>query len=125
MGARCSKFSLCWFHSHLKPSVLESSDLENGDRKESSWPSFTEYSFDQLKAATGGFSPRQHRLRARPQGSQHRLQGPARRRPLDRRQALQPPRLARQSPVPRGSEIRRELAERAVGESDRVLLRRR
>ncbi|KAI3443068.1 Protein kinase domain-containing protein [Psidium guajava] len=57
MGARCSKFSLCWFHSHLKPSVLESSDLENGDRKESSWPSFTEYSFDQLKAATGSFSP--------------------------------------------------------------------
>ncbi|KAF8042232.1 hypothetical protein BT93_A0760 [Corymbia citriodora subsp. variegata] len=56
MGARCSKFSLCWFHSHLKPSVLESSDLENGDKKESSWPSFTEYTFDQLKAATGGFS---------------------------------------------------------------------
>lgn len=27
MGARCSKFSFCWFHSHLKPSVLESSDL--------------------------------------------------------------------------------------------------
>lgn len=29
MGARCSKFSLCWFHSPLKPSVLESSDLGN------------------------------------------------------------------------------------------------
>ncbi|KAI4338882.1 hypothetical protein MLD38_023890 [Melastoma candidum] len=58
MGARCSKLSLCWFHSPLKPSSLESSDLENGDAKEKSkWPGFTEYNFEQLKAATGGFSP--------------------------------------------------------------------
>lgn len=27
MGARCSKFSFCWWHSHLKPSLLDSSDL--------------------------------------------------------------------------------------------------
>ncbi|XP_030927617.1 serine/threonine-protein kinase BSK6-like isoform X1 [Quercus robur] len=58
MGARCSKFSLCWFHSHLKPSVLESSDLENGGKSEKkSWPSFSEFSYEQLKAATCGFSP--------------------------------------------------------------------
>ncbi|KAJ0027174.1 hypothetical protein Pint_35276 [Pistacia integerrima] len=54
MGARCSKFSLCWFHSHLKHGVLESSDLDNNGN---SWPSFTDFSLEQLKAATGGFSP--------------------------------------------------------------------
>ncbi|XP_028770597.1 serine/threonine-protein kinase BSK6 [Neltuma alba] len=58
MGARCSKFSLCWFHSHLKPSVLESSDLENGGKNEGErWPSFGEFSLEQLKGATSGFSP--------------------------------------------------------------------
>ncbi|WCJ28388.1 Protein kinase protein with tetratricopeptide repeat domain [Euphorbia peplus] len=57
MGARCSKFSLCWFHPHLKSSVLEPSDLENGGKNEGEkWPSFTEFSLEQLKAATGGFS---------------------------------------------------------------------
>ncbi|XP_057499494.1 LOW QUALITY PROTEIN: serine/threonine-protein kinase BSK5-like [Actinidia eriantha] len=57
MGARCSKFSLCWWNSHLKPSVLESSDLENGDKRDSkSLPSFSELSFEELKSATNGFS---------------------------------------------------------------------
>ncbi|KAH7514555.1 hypothetical protein FEM48_Zijuj11G0101800 [Ziziphus jujuba var. spinosa] len=57
MGARCSKFSLCWFQSHLKPSVLESSDLENGGKSDRNlWPSFSEFSLEQLKAATCGFS---------------------------------------------------------------------
>ncbi|XP_014516819.1 probable serine/threonine-protein kinase BSK3 [Vigna radiata var. radiata] len=57
MGARCSKFSFCWFHSHLKPSVLESSDQENGEKHERKlWPSFGEFSLDQLKTATNGFS---------------------------------------------------------------------
>ncbi|XP_065854276.1 serine/threonine-protein kinase BSK5 [Euphorbia lathyris] len=57
MGARCSKFSLCWFHPHLKSSVLEASDLENGGKNEKEiWPSFTEFSLDQLKASTSGFS---------------------------------------------------------------------
>ncbi|PSS09842.1 Serine/threonine-protein kinase [Actinidia chinensis var. chinensis] len=57
MGARCSKFSLCWWHSHLKPSVLESSDLENGDKRDSkSLPSFSEFSLEELKSATNGFS---------------------------------------------------------------------
>nr|GMC91912.1 probable serine/threonine-protein kinase At5g41260 [Ipomoea batatas]GMC97603.1 probable serine/threonine-protein kinase At5g41260 [Ipomoea batatas] len=53
MGARCSKFSFCWWHSHLKPSLLDSSDLENGEKN--AWPSFTEFSFEELKAATNGF----------------------------------------------------------------------
>ncbi|TXG58727.1 hypothetical protein EZV62_016556 [Acer yangbiense] len=54
MGGRCSKFSLCWFHSRLKGSVnLESSDLEKGGKNE---PSFGEFSLEQLKAATNGFS---------------------------------------------------------------------
>ncbi|TYH54721.1 hypothetical protein ES332_D09G189500v1 [Gossypium tomentosum] len=57
MGARCSKFSICWFHSHLKTSVLESSDLENGGKGEkNAWPSFGEFSLEQLKVATSGFS---------------------------------------------------------------------
>ncbi|KAA8518972.1 hypothetical protein F0562_016254 [Nyssa sinensis] len=47
MGARCSKFSLCWWHSHLKPSVLESSDLENGGKNDrNSLPSFSEGKLD-------------------------------------------------------------------------------
>ncbi|KAF5747599.1 serine/threonine-protein kinase [Tripterygium wilfordii] len=58
MGARCSKFSCCCFQSRLKPSVLESSDLENGSKNErSKWPGFSEFSLEQLKAATSGFSP--------------------------------------------------------------------
>eukprot|EP00256_Glycine_max_P059967 XP_014628631.1 serine/threonine-protein kinase BSK6 [Glycine max] len=57
MGARCSKFSFCWFHSHLKPSVLESSDQENGEKGERKlWPSFGEFNLEQLKVATNGFS---------------------------------------------------------------------
>ncbi|CAI9761989.1 unnamed protein product [Fraxinus pennsylvanica] len=54
MGARCSKFSFCWWHSHLKPSVLQSSDLENGEKN--ALPSFTEFSWEVLKNATNGFS---------------------------------------------------------------------
>ncbi|KAF8396859.1 hypothetical protein HHK36_018494 [Tetracentron sinense] len=57
MGARCSRFSLCWWQSHLKPTVLESSDLENGSKNDrDSLPGFSEYSFEQLKTATSGFS---------------------------------------------------------------------
>ncbi|KAK4418996.1 Serine/threonine-protein kinase BSK5 [Sesamum alatum] len=55
MGARCSKFSFCWWHSHLKPTVLQSSDLENGEKD--SLPNFREFSWEELKAATNGFSP--------------------------------------------------------------------
>lgn len=57
MGVRCSRFSLCWWHSHLKPSVLEPSDLENGDKNDkNALPGFREFSLEELKAATGGFT---------------------------------------------------------------------
>ncbi|CAN4106052.1 unnamed protein product [Withania somnifera] len=57
MGARCSKFSFCWWHSHLKSSLLDSSDLENGGKNEkNAFPAFTEFSLDELKMATNGFS---------------------------------------------------------------------
>ncbi|KAE8697727.1 putative serine/threonine-protein kinase [Hibiscus syriacus] len=57
MGARCSEFSICRFQSHLKASVLESSDLENGGKGEKNTrPSFTKFSLEQLKAVTNGFS---------------------------------------------------------------------
>ncbi|KAK2972248.1 hypothetical protein RJ640_014306 [Escallonia rubra] len=56
MGAGCSKISVCWWHSHLKPSVLKSSDLENpGKNERNALPSFTEYSLEELKSATSGF----------------------------------------------------------------------
>ncbi|EYU41809.1 hypothetical protein MIMGU_mgv1a004097mg [Erythranthe guttata] len=54
MGASCSKVSFCWWHSHLKPSVLQSSDLENGEKN--SLPSFREFTWEELKSATSGFS---------------------------------------------------------------------
>ncbi|KAK3018966.1 hypothetical protein RJ639_003385 [Escallonia herrerae] len=56
MGAGCSKISVCWWHSHLKPSVLKSSDLENrGKNERNALPSFSEYSLEELKSATSGF----------------------------------------------------------------------
>ncbi|KAL3839460.1 hypothetical protein ACJIZ3_024051 [Penstemon smallii] len=51
MGVRCSKFSFCW---HLKPSVLQSSDPENGEKNP--LPSFREFKWEELKIATNGFS---------------------------------------------------------------------
>ncbi|XP_072976345.1 serine/threonine-protein kinase BSK5 [Typha angustifolia] len=52
MGARCSKYSICWCRSHF-----ESLDLENGAKSEGDGvPAFTEYSLDELRAATDGFS---------------------------------------------------------------------
>ncbi|GAB4833905.1 Serine/threonine-protein kinase bsk5 [Ancistrocladus abbreviatus] len=55
MGGRCSKFSLCWWHSPLKPSVVETSDHGNENEK-SSIPEFREFSIEELKTATSGFS---------------------------------------------------------------------
>ncbi|CAK9167754.1 unnamed protein product [Ilex paraguariensis] len=57
MGARCSRFSLCWWPSNLKSNVPHSSDLEkSGEDQGLCLPVFREYSLDQLKAATSGFS---------------------------------------------------------------------
>ncbi|XWS74065.1 hypothetical protein CRYUN_Cryun02cG0183400 [Craigia yunnanensis] len=52
MGARCSKLSLCWWPSNLKSNLNDSSDLEN---EKEALPGFSEYSLDQLRAATSGF----------------------------------------------------------------------
>ncbi|CAL9197064.1 unnamed protein product [Musa hybrid cultivar] len=56
MGARCSRLSLCWWPSHFKSSVLEPDELENGG-DDSDGGGFTEYSLDELRAATDGFAP--------------------------------------------------------------------
>ncbi|XP_022732248.1 probable serine/threonine-protein kinase BSK3 [Durio zibethinus] len=52
MGARCSKLSLCWWPSNIKSNLKDSSDLENGKE---ALPGFSEYSLEQLRAATSGF----------------------------------------------------------------------
>ncbi|OAY78170.1 putative serine/threonine-protein kinase [Ananas comosus] len=58
MGARCSKFSLCWWPPHFKSSVLESTDLENGGEGDAAAAAaFAEFGLDELRAATDGFSP--------------------------------------------------------------------
>ncbi|KAF8031980.1 hypothetical protein BT93_D1020 [Corymbia citriodora subsp. variegata] len=66
MGGRRSKFSLCCFPPRLRPpsaiaSPPPSSDLrQNGGEEAAAWescPSFTEFRFEQLEAATRGFSP--------------------------------------------------------------------
>ncbi|KAF3567154.1 hypothetical protein DY000_02017875 [Brassica cretica] len=53
MGPRCSKLSLCWWQTHHKSSLNDASDLENGNDDSAS---FSEFSFDQLRTATSGFS---------------------------------------------------------------------
>ncbi|CAJ1933209.1 unnamed protein product [Sphenostylis stenocarpa] len=59
MGARCSKFSLCWWPSHMKSNLHDLSDNDDdGKRNEKDpWGGFSEYSLDQLRVATSGFSP--------------------------------------------------------------------
>ncbi|KAK8463878.1 hypothetical protein PHAVU_011G060100 [Phaseolus vulgaris] len=59
MGARCSKFSLCWWPSHVKSNLHDLSDNDDdGKRNEKDpWGGFSEYSLDQLRVATSGFSP--------------------------------------------------------------------
>ncbi|KAI8523692.1 hypothetical protein RHMOL_Rhmol13G0092500 [Rhododendron molle] len=55
MGGRCSRFGLCWWPSNLKSNLPHSSDLDR-EYEKLSVPSFREYSLDQLRAATSGFS---------------------------------------------------------------------
>ncbi|QHN98968.1 uncharacterized protein DS421_13g393890 [Arachis hypogaea] len=58
MGARCSKFSLCWWPSHIKSNLHDLSDNDDGGKNEKDqWVGFNEYTWDQLKVATSGFSP--------------------------------------------------------------------
>ncbi|MED6120962.1 Serine/threonine-protein kinase bsk5 [Stylosanthes scabra] len=58
MGARCSKLSLCWWPSHIKSNLHDLSDNDDGGKNEKDqWVGFNEYTWDQLKVATSGFSP--------------------------------------------------------------------
>ncbi|KHN25239.1 Putative serine/threonine-protein kinase [Glycine soja] len=59
MGARCSKFSLCWWPSHLKSNLHNLSDNDDDGKRDENDPrgGFSEYSLDQLRVATSGFSP--------------------------------------------------------------------
>ncbi|KAJ3680762.1 hypothetical protein LUZ60_015251 [Juncus effusus] len=58
MGARCSKFALCFWPTHLRSSKFNHKPLEDGDGDVGDGiPVFCEYSLDELKAATDGFSP--------------------------------------------------------------------
>ncbi|XP_022947646.1 probable serine/threonine-protein kinase BSK3 [Cucurbita moschata] len=52
MGARCSRFGLCFWPSQIESNLNDLSCAENDD----ALPGFCEYSFDQLRAATSGFS---------------------------------------------------------------------
>ncbi|CAI9106885.1 OLC1v1006127C1 [Oldenlandia corymbosa var. corymbosa] len=57
MGARCSKFGLCWWPSSLNSHVPYSSDLEKCEESEKMrLPVFREFSLDELRIATSGFA---------------------------------------------------------------------
>ncbi|XP_062085089.1 serine/threonine-protein kinase BSK5-like [Humulus lupulus] len=58
MGARCSKFNICFFPCQIKfkSHLHDSFDTESGSRNDDLLPGFCEFSFDQLRAATSGFS---------------------------------------------------------------------
>ncbi|XP_045826668.1 serine/threonine-protein kinase BSK5-like [Trifolium pratense] len=59
MGVRCSKLSLCWWPSHIKSNHQNLSDNNDDDgnkKQKDTGVGFTEYSLDQLRVATEGFS---------------------------------------------------------------------
>ncbi|KAH7842965.1 hypothetical protein Vadar_011148 [Vaccinium darrowii] len=58
MGGGCSKLTICWWNSHLEPSLLKSPNPEKGAKSDrnSLIPGFSEFSLEDLKAATNGFS---------------------------------------------------------------------
>ncbi|KEH30208.1 putative transferase, protein kinase RLK-Pelle-RLCK-XII-1 family [Medicago truncatula] len=58
MGARCSKLSLCWWPSHIKSNHhnLSDNDDDGSKKQKDSSVGFAEYSLDQLRVATEGFS---------------------------------------------------------------------
>ncbi|KAK7312442.1 hypothetical protein VNO77_36305 [Canavalia gladiata] len=59
MGVRCSKLSPCWWPSHIKSNLHDFSDNDDDVKRneKDTWVGFTEYTLDQLKVATSGFSP--------------------------------------------------------------------
>ncbi|RDX75123.1 putative serine/threonine-protein kinase BSK3 [Mucuna pruriens] len=59
MGGRCSKLSLCWWPSHIESNLHDLSDNDDDLKRNEKdpWRGFSEYSLDQLRVATSGFSP--------------------------------------------------------------------
>lgn len=57
MGIQCSRLIPCCVDSQVKASVIETPDAEIEDGSEvSNWPTFREYTLEQLKNATSGFA---------------------------------------------------------------------
>ncbi|RZC01832.1 Serine/threonine-protein kinase BSK3 isoform I [Glycine soja] len=57
MGIQCSRLIPCCVDSQVKASVIETPDAEIEDSSEvSNWPTFREYTLEQLKNATSGFA---------------------------------------------------------------------
>ncbi|KAF4349449.1 hypothetical protein CsatB_029959 [Cannabis sativa] len=58
MGARCSKLSVCFFPCQIKfkSHLNDTFDTESGSKNDDLLPGFCEFSFDQLRTATSGFS---------------------------------------------------------------------
>ncbi|KAK7272045.1 hypothetical protein RJT34_28407 [Clitoria ternatea] len=59
MGIRCSKFCPCWCPTNSKSNLRDLPDDEDGNKGEKNdcWGGFTEFSLEQLRSATSGFSP--------------------------------------------------------------------
>ncbi|KAK7292663.1 hypothetical protein RJT34_15514 [Clitoria ternatea] len=58
MGIQCSSLIPCCVDSQVKASVIETLDaeVENGSEVSSNWPTFREFTLEQLKNATSGFA---------------------------------------------------------------------
>ncbi|KOM57299.1 hypothetical protein LR48_Vigan11g033100 [Vigna angularis] len=57
MGIQCSRLMPCCVDSQVKASVIETPDAEIEDSSEvSNWPTFREFTLEQLKNATSGFA---------------------------------------------------------------------
>ncbi|KAG5053674.1 hypothetical protein JHK85_006184 [Glycine max] len=57
MGIQCSRLIPCCVDSQVKASVIETPDAEIEDSSEASnWPTFREFTLEQLKNATSGFA---------------------------------------------------------------------
>ncbi|RDX74899.1 putative serine/threonine-protein kinase [Mucuna pruriens] len=57
MGIQCSRLIPCCVDSQVKASIIETPDAEIEDSSEvSNWPTFREFTLDQLKNATSGFA---------------------------------------------------------------------
>ncbi|KAG6485913.1 hypothetical protein ZIOFF_054480 [Zingiber officinale] len=135
MGIRCSGRSLCWWlaRARSKSCALEPDDVEiigEGDGDGDSKHSFTEYSLEELRAATDGFASdrivSEHGRKAPNVAYRGRLDGDV----AITAQALQQVRVARRPPVPPcggvgGSQGGGAAPQRETRQPHRMLLRAR